>query len=207
MSDISVKENIQSISQSIDLLAQLRPVTYTYKAGAFGSESPGNNLEYGLIAQEVEIVIPDIVSQRDDGLKAINYIALIPMLVDALQSQQAEIENLKALLGVDPDIKKSASTSTIDSPVGDELQATLSQNVPNPFNENTNIRYYIPTINSYAVVNVYDLQGSQIKSYNVTQSGNGEILIPASELSPGLYIYNLIVDGAEVTSKRMVLTE
>jgi hypothetical protein len=57
------------------------------------------------------------------------------------------------------------------------------------------------------MINVYDLQGSQIRSYQIYQSGEGEITIPASELKPGIFIYNLIVDGAEVSSKRMIITE
>ena len=57
------------------------------------------------------------------------------------------------------------------------------------------------------MINVYDLSGSQIRSYQVNQTGAGDIMIPASELDPGLFIYNLIVDGIEVASKRMVLTD
>ncbi len=57
------------------------------------------------------------------------------------------------------------------------------------------------------MLNVYDLQGSQVKSFKINQTGDGEVIIPGSELDPGLFMYNLIVDGFEVGSKRMILTD
>ena len=95
ISDASLKENIQSIPNSIDLLTQLRPVKFNFKAGAFGPEESSDESEFGLIAQEVEEIIPELVTTRDDGLKAISYLELIPMLIDAMQSQQKEITALK----------------------------------------------------------------------------------------------------------------
>ncbi|MFH0756226.1 MAG: T9SS type A sorting domain-containing protein [Bacteroidota bacterium] len=57
------------------------------------------------------------------------------------------------------------------------------------------------------MINIYDLQGKQIRSMHLDQTEMGEIVVPASEFNPGIYIYNLIVDGFEIDSKRMVLTE
>ena len=49
----------------------------------------------GLIAQEVEKVLPEIVITRENGIKAVNYEGVIPLLVEAIKEQQSTIENLK----------------------------------------------------------------------------------------------------------------
>jgi len=212
ISDLSLKENILDLSASLDIINQLRPVKYNFKEGAFGEKMGSssvnkNKIRYGLIAQEVELILPSLVESRGDSLKAINYIEIIPLLIDAIQIQQEQIDSLKSLVSTVTDFTKSASIQTSNDPRGDQLQPILYQNIPNPFNEVTSIRYSIPRIESSAMINVYDLQGAQIMSYNISISGEGNILIPASELNRGLFIYNLIIDGIEVGSKRMVITD
>jgi hypothetical protein len=205
-SDISLKENISDLSNSMDLLNQLRPVKYNLKSESEGSSPEFSRLSYGLIAQEVEQILPDIVSYYDSTLKAINYAALIPMLIDAVQSQQLEIEELKAELYSDPGSKKSALTHspTLEEP--DAETPILIQNMPNPFTENTIIKYSIPSRANQAMINVYDLHGAQVKAFKISQLGPGEVEIPATELSPGIYVYNLIVDAKVVDTKQMILT-
>jgi hypothetical protein len=56
------------------------------------------------------------------------------------------------------------------------------------------------------MINIYNLEGKQIRCFNNLETGNGEITIPASEMDPGIYIYNLLVDGIEIDTKRMILT-
>lgn len=214
ISDASLKENVTDLPSSIDILAQLRPVQYNFVKGAFGERvdtalSKDGEVRFGLIAQEVEKVLPEIVSSRGDSLKAISYLELIPFLIDAIQSQQNEIVALKnQIAGVIKDEElKNAQVFSFDNPYDESSQPTLSQNIPNPFNENTVIKYSIPSMNTTAMINVYNLQGKQLKSYTITRLGEGEISIPAAELDPGIFIYNLIVDGSEVESLRMILTD
>ena len=54
---------------------------------------------------------------------------------------------------------------------------------------------------------VYDLQGKQIKSINVTERELGTIVIKGSELQPGIYYYSLIADGNIVGTEKMILTD
>ncbi|MEN8157711.1 MAG: tail fiber domain-containing protein [Bacteroidota bacterium] len=204
LSDISLKENIIQLRNSMDILTQLRPVKYNFKPDPEDEIMQDTRLEYGLIAQEVEQIIPNIVSTREDGLKTIAYRELIPLLIDAIQKQQLELDELKAQNSA---IQKSATAITSLKTPDESLQSLLFQNIPNPFNENTTIRYSIPEIESHAMINVYDLQGRQVKSYSIEQTGEGDIMIPGSELNPGMFIYNLIVDGKEIASRRMILTE
>ena len=132
---------------------------------------------------------------------------LIPILVNAINQQQLQVEDLNAQINNPAFEKGTQAMAMIDEANIIISGSILEQNSPNPFNEKTCIKYSIPIIISKALVNIYDLQGSQVKSYEISNAGDGELLVPASELKPGLYIYNLIVDGVEVSSKRMVLTD
>ena len=53
----------------------------------------------GLIAQEVEEIIPEVVSEDSTGMKSVNYGALVGVLIEAVKELSGEIENLKAKLG------------------------------------------------------------------------------------------------------------
>jgi len=56
------------------------------------------NSEVGVIAQEVEEVIPDVVSTNDQGIKSVKYGNLVGVLIEAIKEQQAQIDELKAQL-------------------------------------------------------------------------------------------------------------
>ena len=85
-------------------------------------------------------------------------------------------------------------------------QCKLYQNAPNPFSQNTEIRFYIPETIQAAQLCVYNLQGKLIKQIKIAQRGDGMQQISGSELAAGMYLYALIVDGQEVDVKRMILT-
>ena len=59
----------------------------------------------------------------------------------------------------------------------------------------------------YAVIIIYNLQGQELVSYNLTKKGEQECVINGSELMAGMYVYALIVDNQFVDSKRMILTK
>lgn len=85
-SDANLKTNILKINNSIDIVNQLRGVSFDWKLT--GKKS------YGVIAQEVEQVLPDIVGDTN-GRKSVNYSALIGVLIEAVKKQGEEIEMLK----------------------------------------------------------------------------------------------------------------
>lgn len=98
LSDIRVKENIQDSTDGLDVILGLRPVRFDFKEG-FGNNRKN---QLGFIAQEVESVFPDAVDsapESDDGAedyKSVGPGALIPVLVKAIQEQQAMITELQA---------------------------------------------------------------------------------------------------------------
>lgn len=86
VSDISLKENIEPIENSIDTISKLNPVSFTWKNN--------KTLSYGLIAQEVEKILPSIVHSKTDNTKTINYIELIAFLLSAIKEQQKQIDDI-----------------------------------------------------------------------------------------------------------------
>lgn len=97
-SDARAKTNIQSMAtnRGINILKKLRPVTYSFKDNYLAKFSPTSTKEMGLLAQEVETVLPEIVMTDEEGKKLINYTALIPVLINAIQSLQSQVDALKA---------------------------------------------------------------------------------------------------------------
>jgi hypothetical protein len=93
VSDSRLKENVEPLSAGLSEVLQLNPVTYNFKS----DETKANQV--GLIAQEVLEVIPEVVGvpiDETNGSYGINYAGLTPVLVKAIQEQQAMIEELKA---------------------------------------------------------------------------------------------------------------
>jgi len=93
-SDIRLKNIIKPIDNAVNKLLTLNPIIFSWKS----DENNKENL--GLIAQDVEKVFPQIVDMQDDkiGTKGVRYTDLIPVLVKAIQEQQAQIEELKSLI-------------------------------------------------------------------------------------------------------------
>jgi hypothetical protein len=87
----------------------------------------------------------------------------------------------------------------------DDDQASLSQNEPNPFRENTLIKYYLPSNTRSATMQISNMEGVQLKSFTLDGKGYGQVLISGGTFSAGTYIYTLTVNGERVDSKRMML--
>ena len=92
-SDRRLKTNITPLEKSIDKVMKLNGVTFNWDKTV--RPSAPTTLQYGFIAQEIEKVIPELVSEDSDGYKTVNYIGVIPVLTQAMQEQQKEIEQLK----------------------------------------------------------------------------------------------------------------
>lgn len=88
-SDRNAKDNIEPITAAIDTLNQIEGVGFTWKSSGVQS--------YGVIAQELQKVLPELVSQSEEGL-AVSYTPLIAFLVEAVKSQETRIKQLEAII-------------------------------------------------------------------------------------------------------------
>jgi hypothetical protein len=86
------KENVRDMADASAMVMDLRPVVFNYREDV----APGSGKQYGLIAEEVAEVAPDLVALGLDGKPyAVRYHVLAPLLLNEMQKQQREIENLK----------------------------------------------------------------------------------------------------------------
>jgi len=89
-SDAQLKTNIQDIpSVESDKVMDLSPITYQRKSDSTNAK------HYGLIAQDVEHIFPELVQENDDlSCKTINYLELIPLMISKMQKMQMQIDEL-----------------------------------------------------------------------------------------------------------------
>jgi hypothetical protein len=212
-SDEKVKENIQPLHSTLSRLMKVNGKTYNFK------KLTGENIKmpintsktFGFIAQELKNTFPELVREPDsmNTTYSVNYVGMIPVLVEAIKEQQIQIDSLKQLLSKSTSsLKNTSDTSILKAKSTLSLAGVaLHQNSPNPFNQSTTIGYYLPESVNNPVIYIYDMNGTQIKSYSITERGNGSIAINSYELKPGMYLYTLIANGQEIATKRMILTQ
>ena len=162
-----------------------------------------NNKHYGLIAQELQEIYPDLVVESQDGFLAINYLEIIPLLIRSVQELKTELDASKS------GAKKVATRSVeeVESTAIDAVVNALYQNEPNPFTESTLIRCDVAEDVVKADLYIYTMNGDQLAEYAVTERGETSVTIDGGSLNAGMYLYALIADGKVVDTKRMILTK
>jgi hypothetical protein len=93
-SDIRLKENIVPIENALEKVESISGNTYDWKVGYEEFHSHKGN-DVGVIAQEIEEILPQIVTNRDNGYKAVQYEKIIPLLVEAIKELSAKIKRLE----------------------------------------------------------------------------------------------------------------
>ena len=96
-SDIRFKTNVRSVENALDKVKALRGVYYNWNQKAFPEKEFGAQNELGFIAQEVEKVVPEIVTKdkTKDEYRSVKYDKLVALLVEAIKEQQKQIDSLK----------------------------------------------------------------------------------------------------------------
>lgn len=156
---------------------------------------------FSLVADQVEAIYPNLVYEDEDGQKCINYIELIPVLVQSVNELRAEITRLKG------ETEKDVKAVTMGNHLSEQDLTTLSQNKPNPFSVATEIEVCLASSVKTAKLYIYNLQGTQIKELVLSDRGDVKVQISGQDLVPGMYIYSLIADGKVIDSKRMIYTK
>ena len=224
LSDARYKSNIQQISSTaLAKISALNPVQYTMLSGeaiALANTDPtdtastmtmttsnedlsrANQIHYGLLAQEVKELYPELVYEDSAGVMSINYTELIPLLIQAVQDLS---EQVSALSGFSSAARKQAPKQQESGT--ETIEATLYQNTPNPFTEETVISYIVPTEAQQASIYVYNMLGEQLSKYDISAFGDGNVTINANELYAGTFLYSLVVDGKLIDTKQMIITQ
>jgi hypothetical protein len=92
-SDERLKENITSITNPIDKINQIGGYEYDWIPMEGIHENEGHDI--GVIAQEIEKVLPEIVTRRDNGYLAVKYERIVALLIECVKEQQVQIDELK----------------------------------------------------------------------------------------------------------------
>ena len=89
-SDERLKDNIQPLGSTLDKLHQIEGKTYSFK------KDEEHTPKIGVLAQEVQLVFPELVTEGADGILSVNYQGLVPVLINAINEQDAKIAALEA---------------------------------------------------------------------------------------------------------------
>lgn len=214
-SDLRAKEDVKTLRTGMNKLLALRPVSYYWKSSreelakidpnskeVVSSEIPfgpdENVLQYGFLAQEVEKVIPNAVTTNIDGHKLINYTAMIPMLVQAIQDLQTTVEHQALKI---EELTKENFASKTRSKVS--VSGKIVSISPNPTTGYATIALKVDKTSSNVRLRITNMYGTLAK--DIPFDSNKESTdIDVSSLQNGIYIVSLYVDGELCDSSRLI---
>jgi len=212
-SDLRLKKNVRNYEGGLKEIMEIRPVWFTYNGEAGMPQETG----VGVIAQELQKVAPYMVNdwtyyatpEDRANRKGTNYLgvdngAMTYMLINAVKEQQKQIEEQKQLIA---ELQSKVSNSTGLNDINGANGFQMNQNEPNPFTNETVVKYTLPQTVKNAQMTVYDLTGKQIVAFPITEMGSSSITITSEKLAAGIYIYSIVADGKIVDSKRMIVAE
>ena len=164
---------------------------------------------FGLSAQELQKIYPNLVMEGQDGYLYVNYTELVPILIRSIQELKADLDEVKS----ENEAFKARSAAYEDDETTDVSDATaipsaatLAQNTPNPFSERTTIRFTLPENAQNAFIYIFDMSGKMYKQIPVNSSMQS-VTIEGYELRAGMYIYSLVIGGKEIQTRRMILSK
>lgn len=200
-SDAREKENIHNIDYGLDAVMRLRPVSFTWK------ENVEEGTKLGLIAQELEQVIPEVVKTSSEGAKGVYYSDLIPVLTRALQQQQEHAETnaaSHAALHADGD-RQAERLAALEAALGvrnDRVAVTLSDAGSGALR----VDYTIPSSIERAEVVTFDVtRGAETERTALVARGEGSTGIAVANHTPGTYLVTVVADGKLVGSRKVVV--
>ena len=95
-SDIRLKDNIKSIDKALDKVNSIQGIEFDWIEKEEVHGNSGHDI--GVIAQEIEKILPDVVTTRDNGYKAVKYEKIVPLLIEAIKDLSKQVDGLKRLI-------------------------------------------------------------------------------------------------------------
>ena len=94
-SDKRLKENIEVIPDAVNKVKQIKGISFDWKENISDVTSKTGH-DIGVLAQDIEAVLPELVTTRDSGYKAVSYEKIVALLIEAIKEQQLQIDELKS---------------------------------------------------------------------------------------------------------------
>ncbi len=223
-SDAMFKQDIEPLTGALDRVMALEPSTYTYDNEAYDFMNLPEEPQFGLIAQDAAEVIPELVREvvrpadldslgnvvhPELAFKAMKYDGLIPILISAMQEQQAQIAQLQS------DLAGCCSTERMQLPGGGNDQGISTGSTvaldrateqlriqPNPFGDGTTITYNLAAAGQVRLI-VSTAAGKQLSVLEEGMRDSGRYTYEWNTVSMASGVYNvmLLVDGAPMVQK------
>lgn len=127
-SDIRFKKNISSLERSLEKVVELRGVSYDWRIKEYPERGFKKGTQIGVIAQELELIYPELVDTDTEGYKSVNYSNLTPILVEAIKEQNQIINAQRAEL--DALKQEVAALAQLKAQVNQLTQLVMKQNEP-----------------------------------------------------------------------------
>ena len=126
----------------------------------------------------------------------------MPVLIRSIQELKQELDEVRS--GNDAlKMSRGAATAVASDYATGNI---LYQNTPNPFKEQTVIRFSLAENATNAAICIFDMAGKMLKKMPVS-SGDTSVSINGWELGEGMFLYTLIVNGREIDTKRMIIAK
>lgn len=97
-SDARYKKHITRLQNPLEKIMAINGVEYYMRADEFPGKNFDTGLQVGLIAQELERILPQVVQTGEDNYKSIDYAKVVPLLVEGIKDQQKQIDELKLMI-------------------------------------------------------------------------------------------------------------
>lgn len=199
-SDSRFKKDVKPLESSLEKLMKLRGVSYYWNKELHPDHKFGDDKQFGFIAQEVERVIPEMVYTLEDGYKAVNYTALIPIMTEAIKEQQSTIAALQDEL--------EALRQQVSGEHSDPLYSGTSMTLqPNPSSTDVTIRFTGLDPLAQSVIMVFDMNGKWITTIPLTPREINEYVLIKGTLEPGMYLISLLSNDHELHTKRLIIQQ
>ncbi len=196
-SDKKFKKNIKSIENALTTIEKLNGKTYLWDTEKFKDKNFDGGGHSGLIAQELEEVLPHLVITGQNGEKAVNYMELMPYLVEAIKEQQTQINELKAQVN-----------DNFKSQNGDLLTLKNTKIIsvsPNPSNDVILVSMNIEKVVQNAKLLVHDINGLVLSTLNINERDtNITKTLQKDNFGKGIYIVSLVINGKSIDTKKIL---
>lgn len=214
-SDRRFKNDIKTLDGALNKVLAMRGTTYNFNKEQMAKGFPDSK-QVGFIAQEMKEIMPELVQADAEGMLAVNYSGVIPVLVEALKEQHEVIEEketrIAALEAQNSELQSrlariEAALGIADDRKADDTKAPINAKIsPNPSNGLVNVELENTASAKSVVVNMVDASGRQIATRTVA-AGTNNVQFDLGQFPAGIYVAQIMADGQMVSSSKIQMVK